>query len=71
MDDSSRATFSLADPDDFRQRVADAGFQDVRVEVVVNPFELADFDELWKIPTEIAGPIAVIMKGLEPEQFEQ
>ena len=63
--------FSLADADDFRQRVADAGFQDVRVEEVVNPFELADFDELWKIPTEIAGPIAVIMKGLEPEQFER
>jgi len=61
--------FSLSDPEVFRQSVADAGFSEVKVETMENPFEFSDFDELWKIPTEIAGPIAVIIAGLEPDQI--
>lgn len=62
--------FSLADPDVFRQRVAEAGFEDVQLETVENPFEFTSFDEFWKIPNEIAAPIAAIIAGLNPEQVE-
>lgn len=59
--------FSLSDPDVFGQRVSDAGFKDVEVEVLENPFEFADFEEFWKQPSEIAGPIAVIIAKQEPD----
>lgn len=63
--------FSLADPEQFRRRVAKAGFRDVEVETVPNNFEFASFDEVWKIPTEIAGPVAAIIAKLEPDQVER
>ncbi len=62
--------FSLADPEVFRQRVANAGFDDVIVETIPNAFEFSSFDEVWRIPTEIAGPVAIIIAKLEPEQVE-
>lgn len=63
--------FSLADPDSFRRRLADAGFTHVETETVANSFEFSDFDELWKIPSEIAGPVAVIIAGLGSDQVSQ
>jgi hypothetical protein len=59
--------FSLGDPDVFSKRVADAGFSQVDVEVVENPFVMS-FEEFWKQPTEIAGPIAVIIAKLDAEK---
>ncbi|HYZ91979.1 MAG TPA: methyltransferase domain-containing protein [Actinomycetota bacterium] len=62
--------FSLSDPEVIRAKLTAAGFTDVEVEHRDNPFVFADFDEFWRIPTEIAGPIAVILAGLEPDQLE-
>ncbi len=59
--------FSLSDPEVFKQRVADAGFGQVDVELVENPFEFSDFDQFWKQPSEIAGPIAVIIAKQDPD----
>lgn len=67
----SGGLFSLADPDALRQRIANAGFDDVEVEAVTNSFEFSDFEELWRIPSEIAGPIAVIIAELGSEQVAQ
>jgi ubiquinone/menaquinone biosynthesis C-methylase UbiE len=63
--------FSLADPEQFRLRIASAGFSDVQVETVPNTFDFASFADVWKIPSEIAGPIATIIATLEPEQVER
>lgn len=63
--------FSLSDPDVLRERIVGSGFSDVQVELVANAFEFANFDELWKIPSEIAGPIAVIITKLESDQVTQ
>lgn len=60
--------FSLAEPDQFRQRVANAGFADVEVETVPNKFDFENFAEVWKIPSEIAGPVAVILSQQEPDK---
>ncbi|MGH2759204.1 MAG: class I SAM-dependent methyltransferase [Actinomycetota bacterium] len=60
--------FSLSDPEVFRQRVAAAGFSHVDIELVENPFEFTDFDEFWKQPSEIAGPIANIIAKLPEDR---
>ena len=60
--------FSLADPEALERRVRDAGFADVRVEAVPQTFSFTDFDELWRIPSEVAGPIAVIVSQLDEER---
>jgi ubiquinone/menaquinone biosynthesis C-methylase UbiE len=62
--------FSLADAEQFRQRVADAGFANVQVETVPNKFDFANFAEVWRIPSEIAGPVAVILAKQEREKVE-
>lgn len=62
--------FSLAEPDVIRAKITDAGFENVSVELKQNPFVFSDFDEFWKIPSEIAGPIALVLAGLEPAQLE-
>lgn len=62
--------FSFADPDVLRSRIASAGFDDVRVEFVENPFILESFDEYWKLPSEVAAPIAAIIRSLDEPQRE-
>lgn len=68
--DAPGAIFSLADPEKLRGVVAGAGFEDVTVEAVDQVMDFSDFDELWKMPSEISGPIAVILRDLEPERLD-
>lgn len=68
--DAPGAIFSLADPEKLRGLVAGAGFEEVTVEAVDQVMDAADFDELWKLPAEISGPIAVILRDLEPDRLE-
>lgn len=62
--------FSLGDPDVFRRLLERAGFAEVVVEAVDQPYEFADFDELWRLPAELAGPISVIIGGLPSDQLQ-
>jgi SAM-dependent methyltransferase len=63
--------FSLADPEALKGRIAGAGFDDVEVEERENPFEFSSFEEIWKIPSEIAGPLAVLIAGLDEDHRER
>jgi SAM-dependent methyltransferase len=56
---------SMADPAKVRALLTEAGFSDVTVEEVELPFDYHGFDELWALPSEIAGPIGQIIKGLD------
>jgi ubiquinone/menaquinone biosynthesis C-methylase UbiE len=62
--------FSLADPEALRQRVSDANFSDVVVEGVLQPFEFEDLEQAFRVLSETAGPLALIIAGLEPEKRE-
>jgi SAM-dependent methyltransferase len=62
--------FSLADPDVLRGLVADAGFEDVTVTELDQVMDFVDADELWKLPAEISGPIAVAVRNMPTEQRE-
>jgi hypothetical protein len=63
--------FSLADPEALKGRIADAGFESVEVEERENPFEFSSFEEIWKIPNEIAGPLAVLIAALDADHRER
>jgi SAM-dependent methyltransferase len=63
--------FSLSDPDTLRSLWQNAGFDDVTIETLDVPFQLANFDELWRLPTELAGPIAVAVGRLSDDEREK
>jgi ubiquinone/menaquinone biosynthesis C-methylase UbiE len=56
--------FSLAKPDDNRDLLDRAGFSDVRVEEIETAFRYDDFDDYWRVQSEVAGPIAVLLAAL-------
>jgi ubiquinone/menaquinone biosynthesis C-methylase UbiE len=56
---------SMADPAKVRAVLTDAGFTDITIEDVDPGFEYRGFDELWALPSEIAGPIGEIIRGLD------
>lgn len=62
------AMFSLADPDKLRAAIQGGGFAHVDVEPVDTTLTFVDADELWRLPSEIAGPIAQIIRGLSSEE---
>jgi hypothetical protein len=47
------------------------GFADVVVDEVDLPLTFESFDELWVMPSEIAGPIAECLRGLDRSDFER
>jgi ubiquinone/menaquinone biosynthesis C-methylase UbiE len=60
--------FSLADPDSLRRLLVGGGFRDVDIQPVEQTFNFASFDELWRLPTEIMGPISIIIRNLPEDQ---
>jgi ubiquinone/menaquinone biosynthesis C-methylase UbiE len=56
---------SMSDPAKVRAVLTDAGFTDITIEEVEVPFHFRGFDELWKFPTELAGPIGQVIKRMD------
>ena len=58
--------FSLADAD-LGALLAAAGFADVAVEDVPVPHRTGSFDEYWNLTSDLAGPLAAVLAGLDEE----
>ena len=58
---------SMADPAKVRSLLTEAGFTDVTIEEVEAPFNFQGFEELWLFPSELAGPIGQVIKGLSDD----
>jgi hypothetical protein len=58
--------FSLADVD-LGSLLAAAGFTDVAVEDVPVPHRTGSFDEYWNLTSDLAGPLAAVLAGLDGE----
>jgi ubiquinone/menaquinone biosynthesis C-methylase UbiE len=62
--------FSLADPDAIRELVRGAGFESVEVAEVGFEFPYVDFDDFWTLITDLAGPLAQVVAGLDEDERE-
>jgi ubiquinone/menaquinone biosynthesis C-methylase UbiE len=62
---------SMADHTKVRAILTDAGFSDVTIDEIDPGWELHDFDELWKLPSELAGPIGQVIKGLDAATLQR
>ena len=51
-----------------RHLVADAGFADPAIERVSLAFDFSDADDYWSFLTGVAGAIALVLDGLEPDE---
>ena len=58
--------FSLADAD-LGALLAAVGFVDVAVEDVPVPHRTGSFDEYWNLTSDLAGPLAAVLAGLDEE----
>lgn len=67
-DPAGPGIFSMADPERTRALLADAGFEDVRVDEVGVRFAVADVDEYLTVTVDTAGPLAMVLRGLTDEQ---
>jgi ubiquinone/menaquinone biosynthesis C-methylase UbiE len=63
--------FSMADHDVIRTMVSEAGFRDVAVEELAVDWTYDSFDRAWDFFRELAGPIATLIKQLQPEEVEE
>ena len=59
--------FSFADPEVNRSRLDAAGFSDVRVEELPGVMRFDDFDDYWDVQSEVAGPLALLISSLPPD----
>ena len=64
----STGPFSLAAEEVNRELLAAAGFSDVRVEEIESAFRFDDCDGYWNLQSEVAGPVAVLLASLAPEE---
>ena len=62
--------FALADPDRLRGLLADAGFEDVRVEALASEATHESIEAWWAGTQQESGPIASVMRHLPAEQVE-
>jgi SAM-dependent methyltransferase len=62
---------SMADHGKVRAILTSAGFTDVEIEDVSTPMEFRGFEELWKMPSEVAGPIGQVIKRLDDAERER
>jgi SAM-dependent methyltransferase len=57
--------FALADVEQLRAHLTDAGFTDVAITPVAVPVGARSFDEWWNRTRQIAGPLALILANLD------
>jgi SAM-dependent methyltransferase len=62
--------FGLADPERLRSRVTDAGFADPQIDEVSVQYRFEDFEEYWRFLNELAGGVAMVIKGLSDDERE-
>lgn len=62
--------FAMADPARIRSLVTGAGFGEPEIEEIAFEFRYEDFDEVWAVLIEIAGPIARVLKSLPEEESQ-
>ncbi|HEX7244125.1 MAG TPA: methyltransferase domain-containing protein [Solirubrobacterales bacterium] len=60
--------FAMADPELIRSLVAGAGFVEPEIEEIAFEFLYDDFDEVWAVLIEIAGPIARVLNSLPDDE---
>ncbi len=58
--------FALDDPEALGQLLEEGGLADVRVEAKPAPMSLDSVDAWWDLVPELAGPLAIALKGMEP-----
>ena len=63
--------FAMADPARIRELVTGAGFSEPELEEVEVEWEFPSVDDYWTFITEIAGPIALSVNGLEEADRER
>jgi SAM-dependent methyltransferase len=63
--------FALSDGHRLERLFVDAGFLDVRIEEVSVPLRAPSFDGWWRMTTSLAGPLALIIAGLDAETSEK
>jgi ubiquinone/menaquinone biosynthesis C-methylase UbiE len=62
--------FSLAAAETNEELLAAAGFSDVRVEEIESAFRFEDVDGYWNLQREVAGPVAVLLASLAPDDVD-
>jgi hypothetical protein len=55
--------FSLAEPDDLRELLVRAGFDDVRIEEMEFHLRFSDFEDYWIFIREFAGVVAILLQN--------
>ena len=58
----------MADEARIRELLAGAGFGPMRVEEVEVVWTFADGEELWRFVTELAGGLALVIRGLPADE---
>jgi hypothetical protein len=59
---------ALADRDRVRELVTGAGFSEPEIDEVAFTWELADVDQYWRLLTETAGALAMVLKRLDESE---
>jgi SAM-dependent methyltransferase len=62
---------SLADHGKLRSTLEAAGFTDITIENVPAAMDYDSFDELWALPSELAGPLAQFLRGLDEDGLQR
>lgn len=62
---------SMADHAKVRSIMQDAGFTDVTIENVRGAMDYASFEELWAVPSELAGPLGQFLRSLNADDLER
>lgn len=63
--------FSLADHDRLRAMLSEAGFGEIELEEMPVDWSYPSFDEAWTFMTQVAGPIASVVKELPSDKVEE
>lgn len=62
--------FSLATPDANRGLFDGSAFSDVRVQEIETTLHFDDFDAYWDLQSEVAGPIALLISSVSPDEVD-
>lgn len=63
--------FPLTTPDENRDAVLRAGYEQVDVEVLDNPMNFESMDHYWDVSTSLSGPLALIAKDLPKSELQE
>jgi SAM-dependent methyltransferase len=61
--------FSMADPKMVERMLKESGFTDITIEEMPVHWSHDSSEDAWDFMTQVAGPIAALVKGLPPEEL--